>query len=319
MRFLPNHPLRWLCSILMLFAFGALTAGCGSSDAAAVPTVVGDFGADPVITMPNGDPPGDLVVRTLIQGNGPVVQDSDFVLLYVEGKVWAGDREIYDSYTNREPQDVPLSTGGVLPAWRQLAGQRVGSRVLMVVPPVDGFGSAGDPSLNVLGGDTMVFVFDLLSEVPDNATAHGTVVPYQARPGMPQVTGADSSDPKITVPSKAKPPGKLVVTMLMRGSGPKILSGQTVVVQDTGSVWRTGKVFDSSWTQKYPDAFIMGQGQVVPGWEEALGGLPVGSRVLLTVPPSLAYGNQAIPPDINDNDTLVFIIDILAAYTPVTT
>lgn len=323
MRHLPTpssrrHPLSWLCSILLLCTLGAFASACGSSAAAAVPAVAGAFGADPVITMPNGAPPGGLIVQTLVQGGGPVVQDSDLVLLYVEGKVWAGDREIFDSYTNRQPQDVPLSTGGVLPAWRQLAGQRVGSRVMMIVPPADGFGKAGDPQLNVLSGDTMVFVFDLLSEVPDGATAHGAAVPYHAAPGMPTVADADGPKPAITVPTTAKPPAKLVVSTLIRGTGPRILSGQTVVVQDTGTVWRTGKTFASSWTQKYPDAFILGQGQVLPGWEQALGGLPVGSRVLVTVPPALAYGDQAEPPYIEDNDTLVFVIDILSAYTPMT-
>ena len=65
------------------------------------------------------------------------------MLFNVQGKVWAGDREVVDSYTDRQPQGLPLRSPSALPAWRQLAGQRVGSRVLMVVPPRYGFGRRG--------------------------------------------------------------------------------------------------------------------------------------------------------------------------------
>jgi peptidylprolyl isomerase len=314
----PSRAVRWLCSIALLAAFAPAVAACGSSSAA-TPAVSGVFGADPQITMPNGNPPGNLEVQTLLEGNGAPVTADDFVLMYIEGKVWAGDRLVYDSFTNRQPQGVPLSTGGLLPAWSRLVGQRIGSRVMMIVPPKDGFGSAGDSSLNILGGDTLVFVFDLLSAVPQNDIGQGRSVPYHAAANMPTVSVDGTAAPKITVPSKSAPPANLVVTTLVKGTGPPVLNNQTVVIQDIGVVWRSGVVFDSSWQQKYPDAFVMGQNEVIPGWEQAIGGVPVGSSLLITVPPALAYGDQAEPPDIEDNDTVVFVIDVLAAYTPQTT
>jgi len=321
MRRLSTRPLRWLCSLLLLLGCGLTAAACSSgADPAALPQVSGVFGADPQISLPDGSPPSGLVVRTLIQGSGPVVGSDDFALVYVEGKVWAGDREVFDSYTDRQPQSVPLATGGVLPAWKQLAGQRVGSRVMMVVPPADGFGSQGNSQLNILGGDTLVFVFDLLSTVPENAAAHGVAVPYHPAPGMPQVSATISgtNGPKITVPVKATPPTKLVADTLIRGTGQPLTAGQTVVVQYTGVVWRSGQIFDSSYQTSTPDSFVLGQNQVIPGWEQGLGGVTVGSRVLLVIPPALAYGNQAEPPYIEDNDTLVFVIDVIDAYTPQT-
>ena len=321
MRRLRARPLRWLCSILLLLGCSATAAACSSSSSdSSMPKVSGAFGADPQIALPDGDPPTGMVVKTLIQGGGPVVGSDDLTLVYVEGKVWAGDREVFDSYTDRQPQSVPLATGGVLPAWKQLAGQRIGSRVLMVVPPSDGFGSAGNQQLNILGGDTLVFVFDLLSTVPETAAAHGTTVAYHPATGMPEVSGESSggAEPKITVPAKAPPPTKLSVTTLIRGTGQPIVSGQTVVVQYTGVVWRSNQVFDSSYSTKTPDTFVLGAGQVIPGWEQGLGGVRVGSRVLLVIPPALAYGDQAEPPYIQDNDTLVFVIDVISAYTPQT-
>jgi peptidylprolyl isomerase len=309
--------LRWLCSILLLAACAGGAAACSGGGPDPLPTVTGAYGADPQIGMPNGSPPGSLVVQTLIQGSGPVVKPDDLALVYVEGKVWAGDREVFDSYTDRQPQSVPLATGGVLPAWKQLAGQRVGSRVLMVVPPADGFGKSGNSQLNVLGTDTLVFVFDVLSTVPETAAATGAPVAYDPGTALPRVAES-AAGPRITIPAKAKPPTKLVVDTLVKGTGAPITSGQTVVVQYSGVVWRSGQVFDSSYQTKTPDSFVLGAGQVIPGWEQGLGGVRVGSRVLLVVPPSLAYGDQAEPPYIDDNDTLVFVIDVIDAYAPQT-
>ncbi len=175
---------RFLVAMVLLAAASA--AGCGNGNSPpppAVPAVTGTFGTDPVITMPNGTPPGQLVVRTLIQGHGPVVRPHDYVLFNVQGKVWAGNREVVDSYTNHAPQGLPLRSA--IAAWRSLAGQRTGSRVLMVVPPKDAFGPKGDPQANIMGSDTLVFVFDVLSRLQETAHAAGTVIPYRPGPGLP--------------------------------------------------------------------------------------------------------------------------------------
>lgn len=298
-----------LFTVLLLAV--ATAAGCGSgSSPGLVPGVSGRFGADPLITIPSGHPAGSLIVQTVLPGHGPVVQPDDYVLFNVEGKVWAGDRMVVDSYTDRQPQGLPLQSG--LPAWRHLAGQRVGSRVLMVVPPRYGFGRKGDPQANIMSTDTLVFVFDLLGAMPQHGQAAGAALPYRPGPGLPGVTQGGHG-PVITIPAKATPPGRLVRQVLIRGPGQPVQDGQTVVVQDTGVVWRTGKVFDSSWTRGFPESFVLGSGQVIPGWDTGLRGLPVGSRVLLILPPKLGYGQAGNRPDVGAHDTLVFVIDILAA------
>jgi peptidylprolyl isomerase len=302
---------RFLVAMVLLAAASA--AGCGNGNSPpppAVPAVTGTFGTDPVITMPNGTPPGQLVVRTLIQGHGPVVRPHDYVLFNVQGKVWAGNREVVDSYTNHAPQGLPLRSA--IAAWRSLAGQRTGSRVLMVVPPKDAFGPKGDPQANIMGSDTLVFVFDVLSRLQETAHAAGTVIPYRPGPGLPGVSWS-AHGPKITVPAKAAPPAKLVTRVLIRGHGQPIQAGQTVVAQDIGVVWRTGTVFESSWARGFPESFLLGAGQVLPGWDNGLGGLPVGSRVLLVIPPALGYGHAGHAPAVGSHDTLVFVIDIVAA------
>ena len=94
---------------------------------------------------------------------------------------------------------------------------------------------------------------------------------------------------------------------------PALLSGETVITQFTGVLWRTGAVFDSSWLQREPQAFVLGSSQVIPGWERGLADQRVGSRVLLVIPPGLGYGTSGNPPLIRGTDTLVYVIDILAA------
>src|SRR5882757_2778878 len=201
-------PMRVFLLVLCLLGAAGLTA-CGSTDP--TPTVTGQFGADPVIAIPNGTPSGNLVVNTVIQGKGPVVRPDDYVLMNVEGKVWAGDRLVVDSYTVRQPQGLPLSMA--MPAWRRLAGQRVGSRVMMVVPPKDGYGSAGNPKANIMGSDTLVFVFDVVDTLARNAAATGTPVSYRPGATMPTVSNGRNG-PKITVPGGAMPPLNLTSTVL---------------------------------------------------------------------------------------------------------
>lgn len=299
--------LMWL--VLALVTLGGLTTACASS-AGPTPTVTGAFGSDPVISIPNGTPSPSLVVNTLISGNGPVVGSSDYVLLNVEGKVWAGDRLVVDSFTDRQPQGLPLSTA--MPAWRKLAGERVGSRVMMIVPPKDGFGSAGNPQANIMGSDTLVFVFDVVDTITKNTSANGAPVAYHPAANMPKVGAMDKDGPAITVPSKTAPPVTLTSVVLKKGNGAVITNGDTVVTQYKGVVWRTGKVFDSSWSRGIPQSFVLGSGQVIPGWEQGLGGHTVGSRILLIVPSALGYGTAGNPPNINGTDTLVFVVDIIA-------
>ena len=300
--------MRW-AGVLLLCLASALGA-CGASPDSTLPAVAGAFGTDPLISLPAARPPASLVIRTLSQGSGPVVRSSDYVMFDVAGKVWAGNRLVIDSFTSHQPQGLPLRSG--LPAWRRLAGQRVGSRVLEVVPPKDGFGRRGDTAVNVTGADTLVFVFDILAAVPGGAHASGTPQAYHPGPGLPQVTGS-AHGPVITVPARATPPSHLVTDVLIRGNGPPLLSGETVVTQFTGVLWRTGEVFDSSWQHGEPQAFILGSSQAIAGWERGLAGQRIGSRVLLVIPPNLGYGKPGNPPLIRPTDTLVYVVDILAA------
>jgi peptidylprolyl isomerase len=92
-----------------------------------------------------------------------------------------------------------------------------------------------------------------------------------------------------------------------------------VVVQYTGVIWRTGKVFDSSWSRSEPFGTVLSTSDVIAGWVDGLAGQKVGSRVMLVIPPKDGYGSTgASSAGIKGTDTLVFVVDILGAFSSTT-
>jgi peptidylprolyl isomerase len=118
-----------------------------------------------------------------------------------------------------------------------------------------------------------------------------------------------SKKPKVTVPSQ--PVTTLEKKDIVVGKGPAAKAGDKVSVQYVGVAQSTGKQFDASWDRGQAFDFPLGQGQVIPGWDEGIVGMKVGGRRQLTIPPDQAYGAQGAPPDIGPNETLVFVVDLL--------
>jgi peptidylprolyl isomerase len=121
-----------------------------------------------------------------------------------------------------------------------------------------------------------------------------------------------SKKPEVTVP-EGDPPAGLQIEDVKVGDGPTAKSGDMVTVQYVGVSYSTGKQFDASWDRGEPFTFPLGQGQVIPGWDQGVAGMKVGGRRQLTIPPDLAYGEGGSPPDIGPNETLIFVVDLLDA------
>ena len=190
-----------------------------------------------------------------------------------------------------------------------LTGQLVGSRLLVAIPPADAFGAAGSAQAGVGPTDTIVFLIDVISAITPLSSATGTAVPPKA--GLPTAIVVGAKAAIITVP-KTEPPPTLVVQPLITGSGQVVKSGQTIKVTYTGVLWKDGKKFDASSDHGSPVDIQIGTGKVIPGWDKGLVGQTVGSRILLVVPPADGYGAKGSPP-IGPKDTMVFVVDILAA------
>lgn len=119
------------------------------------------------------------------------------------------------------------------------------------------------------------------------------------------------SKPKVT-PPKGAPPKQLVTNDLEEGSGAEAKAGDEITVQYVGVNFKNGKEFDSSWSRSEPFTFTLGEGFVIPGWEEGFEGMKVGGRRELVIPPELGYGSTGSPPAIPPNETLVFVVDLEA-------
>jgi peptidylprolyl isomerase len=120
---------------------------------------------------------------------------------------------------------------------------------------------------------------------------------------------ADAPKPKVEVPS-GPAPKELVSEDLKVGTGAAAKAGDDVEVNYVGVSYSNGKEFDASYGRA-PFTFTLGQGSVIPGWDEGVVGMKVGGRRKLVIPPDLAYGAQGSPPAIGPNETLVFVIDLL--------
>ena len=124
-------------------------------------------------------------------------------------------------------------------------------------------------------------------------------------------SGGEKTKPKVTVPS-GPPPKKLEIKEIEKGTGPAAKAGDEATVQYVGVGYDSKEEFDSSWSRNEPFPVTLGAGGVIPGWEQGIEGMKVGGRRELIVPPNLAYGPAGYPPSIGPNETLIFVIDLLA-------
>jgi peptidylprolyl isomerase len=141
------------------------------------------------------------------------------------------------------------------------------------------------------------------------STTPATITPIAAADVSPAGTAGQA--PTVTVPS-GNPPTGLESADLIVGTGREAAAGDQVTVQYVLATYSAGKVIQSSWTSQ-PFTFTLGQGQVIPGWDQGVPGMHEGGRRELIIPPSLGYGANPPPgaAGIAANDTLVFVIDLL--------
>jgi FKBP-type peptidyl-prolyl cis-trans isomerase len=321
---------RFLALIAVSLLASVVLAACGSSKPAPASTatsstnaaanasvkVTGAFGAAPKVSIPKLKADNTLTVKTIIQGTGPVLTKTDalaanFVLYFWDGTSSSLKANTYTSN--------PTVIGGtMLPGLETaLIGKKVGSRILAVIPPSQGYGSAGNSDLGITGTTTLVFVIDVIKAYSASASASGTQV-SNGGGGLPTVSAKPGSAPKVTIPASS-PPSTLKVKTLIKGTGPKLTKGLYVIAQYIGYIWRTKKSFGSSWTSGTPFGFVMDASpeQVIPGWDDGLVGQTVGSRVMLVIPPKDGYGSSgASQAGIKGTDTLVFVVDIIDALKP---
>ena len=299
--------------LLLLAACGddaSESGAAGGAEGLAAVSITGEFGEEPKVTWEDRMTASELESEVLIEGDGAALEEGQQVL----ARLWLGNGFSQSTALSTYGKDAApelLTVGDDLsPAIAAAVQDRtLGSRVAVAAPPVDAFGEGGNTQLGFGNTDSVLFIVDLIDVLPDGPS--GT----DAKPSSwaPAVEG-DEDPTGLDFEGTPEPTDKLRVTTLVEGDGEPAETGQTVYVDYLGQVYGDKEPFDASYARGEAFSFPLGGGQVVKGWDQALEGVATGSRILISVPPKLGYGEAGNPDaKIKGTDTLYFVIDVLAA------
>jgi peptidylprolyl isomerase len=267
-------------------------ASSGPAGDVALPTVGGTTGKRPVLTFPDGAPSATLVSKVLVEGHGATVRANDLIVADYLGQVWDG-KAFDSSYDRGSVLASPLSE--LVPGWADgLAGTHVGSRVLLSLPPSEGYGANGNTAVGITGTDTIVFVVDILGSFGTSAAGEATATPVGGPSAGVVVSGNLGEPASIRVVPGATQPLVPTTTVLAAGSGAPLVAGQALV-QTAATDWQ-GTDPGSTWDGAGPTKISVEPGAPFAG----LVGVPVGSRVVVLVPAS------------GDVPAVASVVDVLA-------
>src|SRR5699024_7316562 len=108
---------------------------------------------------------GKTQSKVLKEGNGATVKKGDSVKVRYVGVDGRTGKEFDSSYKRGKPAVFTLDPSQVIPGFvKGLADQTIGSRVLVTIPYTDGYGPTGNPQAGIKGGDSLIFVVDLVKK-----------------------------------------------------------------------------------------------------------------------------------------------------------
>ncbi|MFJ7631137.1 FKBP-type peptidyl-prolyl cis-trans isomerase [Streptomyces sp. NPDC097595] len=118
----------------------------------------------PEVDFPVGEPPTELQIKDIWEGDGPVAKAGDFVKVHYVGVAWSNGEEFDASWNRGNPLEFQLGAGQVISGWDQgVQGMKVGGRRELAIPPHLGYGDRGAGGGRIAPGETLIFVCDLVS------------------------------------------------------------------------------------------------------------------------------------------------------------
>ena len=220
-------------------------------------------------------------------GNGAEAEPMDFLTIHFEGSLENG--EVFESTYERDEPIVVQVGAGQLPmqGWDQgMIGMREGGKRSLVIPPDLAFGEDGIEGF-IPGGENVYMDVELISIT---------------KPPQPW----DFDDTAL----ETKESG-LQYFVHQEGDGPSPDPGDMISVEYSGFL-EDGTMFDSSTLRDESFEFTVGEGQVIPGWDEGLLDMSAGERRTLIIPPELGYGESGAGGVIPPNATLIFDVELLS-------
>lgn len=221
----------------------------------------------------------------LVVGSGASPKTGDIVQVHYTG--WLEDSTKFDSSLDRgQPFEFPIGTGRVIPGWDEgVASMKIGSKRKLTIPSALAYGERGAGNV-IPPNATLIFEVELLD----------IKQPFKD-------TDYDLPGKEVTTESGLR------MIIHKDGDGSMPIAGQTVVAHYTGLL-EDGTKFDSSHDRGAPFEFPVGQGRVIPGWDEAFLLMSRGEKRTLIIPPDLGYGEKGAGP-IPPNSTLIFEVELV--------
>lgn len=272
--------------------------------------VEGAAGEKPSLTIPDSEPPSDLVVEVLDEGDGTEVGADDFVVAHYLGQTWEpledapDEPNVFDNSYDRGSA-TGFSLNGVIPGWKDgLSGQNVGSRVLLTIPPEQGYGEQENG--NIPANSTLAFVVEIVDAIPPGGTASGT--PANDPPaGLPVVTDAEEGAPTLDF-TDATEPAESSATLLVQGDGDPI--GENIVFNLVQASYPDGSDAQNTWdANQLQSAPVADMAGFPGGLGDILTEATVGSRIMLALAGADnpdAEGNPGTP--------VVLLLDIVGTF-----
>jgi peptidylprolyl isomerase len=284
---------------LAALALALALAACGAQGPAGPAQNAGPAGQENAVTAAPDRQPTAVTTASGLQyievapGAGDLAKPGDVVEVHYRGTL-ADGTEFDSSYQRGDPIQFVLGAGAVIPGWDEgIALMRKGGKATLIIPPTLAYGERG------AGG-----------VIPPNATLTFDVELVEIRRGPPAAPVSVEESQYTTTPSGLK------YYDIQPGAGATAAAGRTVAVHYTG--WLTdGTMFDSSLRprrpmgRQQPFEFVLGQGNVIQGWDEGVAGMQVGGKRQLVIPAALAYGDRGAGDVIPPGATLVFEVELI--------
>ena len=223
-------------------------------------------------------------------GDGILPQQGQKVTVHYRGTLENG--QVFDeSYQRGQPISFTLGVGQVIPGWDQgIAQLSKGAKARLTIPADMAYGAMERPGIPA----NSILIFDV--ELVDIEEAPKPIV----------------HEPHSTEGMEAIETGSgLKVYIVEEGSGEPAAAGKTVKVHYHGML-EDGTKFDSSFERGEPIEFKLGEGRVIPGWEEGIAMLTAGTKAQLVIPSELAYGDRGAGGVIPPGATLIFDVELLS-------
>lgn len=221
-----------------------------------------------------------LVIQDQVVGKGAEAKESSAVAVHYTG--WLFDEsqpekkgdQFDSSLTLNRPFEFVLGQGRVIKGWDQgVVGMKVGGKRRLIIPSALGYGAKG-AGQKIPPNSTLMFDIELLA--------------------LDSVTIIEQ---KIGDGAEAQP-------------GMRVSVDYTGWLYDEEALSHKGKKFDSSIDRGQKFGFVLGQGNVITGWDQGVKGMKVGGKRTLEIPASMAYGARGAGRDIPPNAKLVFDVEL---------